>query len=97
MIIQGRVLQVRTVSGQNNDGSQYSYVQAHILDGLDVRACRIDDEYAQHGPIPSEGDELSAICRVNTYVDRRGGGARLSVSLVAPYSPAVPARAAASN
>jgi hypothetical protein len=89
VIIQGRVLQVGTVSGANNDGSQYSYVQAHILDGLEVIRARVADDY---GPI-AEGEDVTAVCRVNPYVDRRGGGARLSVSLVAPY--ALASRAAA--
>lgn len=88
MIIQGRVLEVETISG-SNDGQPYSYQKAHILDGLEVLQARISDNY---GPAPKKGEDVTAVCRVTPWNDRRNNGAaRLSISLVAPY--AVAARA----
>lgn len=88
MIIQGRVLKLEPVSGTSN-GQAYSYLRAHVLDeaGLLVQSCRVGDDF---GPI-KESDEITAVCRVQPYIDRREGGAKLSVSLVAPYR--APARA----
>lgn len=93
MLIHGRVLEVETVSGQSDNGQPYSYQKAHILDGLEVVACRVSESFTENGGTLAKGSDLTAVCRVTPWVDRRGGGARLSVSLVAPY--AVAARAAA--
>lgn len=88
MIIQGRVLEIEPVSGGHGDDA-YAYDRAYILDGREVVQARIGDRY---GTI-NAGDEITAVCRVQPYIDRRGGGPKLSVSLVAPYAAA--SRAAA--
>lgn len=88
MIIQGRVLEIEPVSGGQGQEA-YSYNRAYILDGREVVQARVGDRY---GPI-TEGDDITAVCRVQPYIDRRGGGPKLSVSLVAPYAAA--SRAAA--
>lgn len=62
-------------TGEVREG--YDYLVAHMLDGWEARACRIDDGF---GPAPVEGEEVEAVVQVRPY--RRGQDAQLSVRLM---------------
>ena len=86
MIVQGTVLQIDAVNG-NNDGQAYSYLRAHILDGIEVLRCKVADDY---GVRLGQGEEITAHCVVTAYKDRREG-ARLAITLLSPVRDFVPA------
>lgn len=78
MIIHGQLLRVEPVQGTSN-GESYSYLRAHILDGVQVVSARVGDKF---GPLPDQGQPITANCYVSAYKGR--DGARLSVVLDSP-------------
>jgi len=81
MIVRGTVLQVEPVNG-TSDGQAYSYLRAHILDGIEVLRCRVSDSFGRSLGV---GEVVTATVSVNAYKDR-SQGARLGVTLLAPLS-----------
>lgn len=82
MIVHGTVLQVEPVNG-TSDGQAYSYLRAHVLDGIDVLRCRISDTF---GKSLAAGQIITASATVNAYKDR-SQGARIGITLLAPLTP----------
>jgi len=83
MIVHGTVLQVEPVNG-TSDGQAYSYLRAHVLDGIDVLRCRVSDTFGKN---LAAGQVITATVSVNAYKDR-SQGARLGVTLLSLLSPA---------
>lgn len=79
--LSGQLLGVEQKSGQSADDNgvvkPYSYLQAHILDGMDVRHCRVGDDFGQ---LPSAGEMIT--CEVSITPYRRGGDAQVSIRLL---------------
>lgn len=78
MIVSGRLLKAETVSGTSDSGP-YSYLRAHILDGVEVISARVGDHY---GPLPQEGQQIEAQVSVRAYRGREG--ARLAFTITEP-------------
>lgn len=92
MRLSGPVLRTEQQTGTSPDGKPYAYTRVHVLDGIEVRACRLSDRW----PVatPGEGEVIDAEVAVSTYKDKNGAP-RLSVALLAPVaSDARPSRAA---
>lgn len=79
----GPVLRTEQRKGSTN-GRDWSYIQLHVLDDVDVHICRLGDDY---GSIPGEGEVILAHAEVRAFARSRGG-AGLGITLTKPVDPA---------
>lgn len=89
LVMRGQVLDVERKRGESSrtDAATgevrqqpYDYRVAYVLDGREVRQCRLDD---WEGPELREGDAVVAVVGVRAY--RRQGDAMLSWRLLRPF------------
>lgn len=76
----GTLLEIEPVRGTNeSDGKPYSYTKLHVLEGREVIAGRVSDNF---GPIPEPGSDVDILVACRAY--RGKDGARMAYTFLRP-------------